>query len=323
MKKAIVTGILGQDPSLLAEYLLSLNYEVTGLYKRVSSGNDFGNLNDAYGNPNLKLIEGDITDPSFIGSLVRDVRPDEYFGLAAQSHVGLSFTIPAETFRVNADAVIHQLEAIKNFSPNTKFYGAATSEMLGGIGCPSEGFDEQSKFNPRSPYAIAKVAAFYTTKHYREAHGLFACSGILFNHSSIRRPVDFATRKITSGVADIVTGRAKKIRMGNLETFRDEGHAKDYVRAMHLMLQQPAPDDYVVATGEGATIRQMLEYVCSLAGLKLDDVYEQDERFMRPSDVPFLKGNGSKIRKLGWEPKYTWQSLLKEMYEHDLGLAQL
>jgi GDPmannose 4,6-dehydratase len=225
--------------------------------------------------------------------------------------------------RVNAEAIIHQLEAIRLFSPHTRLYNASTSEMFGGINCPPEGFSEGSPFNPRSPYAVAKLGAFYMTKTYRESYGLHASSGILFNHSSTRRGHDFATRKITSGVAAIAAGRQSKIKMGNLEAFRDEGHSKDFVKAMHLILQQERPDDYVVATGSGATIREMLGYVCSLSGLKDDEVYEADERFMRPSDVPFLKGNPSKIMSLGWKPEYDWKALLKEMYELDFGYASL
>lgn len=323
MKRAIITGVLGQDGSYLAEHLLSLNYKVFGIYKRVSSGNDLSNIMDAYGHPDLTLIEGDICDAGFLNHLVKDTAPDEFYGLAAQSHVGYSFKIPVETFRVNAEAVLLQLEAIRHFSPATRFYNASTSEMFGGLNCPEAGFDESSPLNPRSPYAIAKLAAFHTAKNYRESYGLHVSSGILFNHSSPRRGMDFATRKITWGVARIAASKDNKILMGNLEAFRDEGHSKDFVKAMHLILQQDNPGDYVVSTGSGATIREMLEYVCSLAGLNAEEVYRADERYMRPSDVPFLKGNPSKIMALGWRPEYDWKSLLKEMYENDLGYASL
>lgn len=322
-KKAIVTGVLGQDGSYLTEFLLSQGYEVWGVYKRVSSGNSFANINDAYQNASLHLVEGDICDPGFVNKIVDEVKPDYYFGLAAQSHVGHSFKIPVETMRVNADAVIVQLEAIRSFSPKTRFYNAATSELFGGMNCPESGFDESSVFNPRSPYAIAKLAAFYITKNYREAYGIHASSGILFNHSSPRRGMDFASRKITTGIAAILQGKESHIKMGNLEAFRDEGHAKDYVRAMHLIVEQDTPDDYVVATGAGASIREMLEHVCTLGGLKLEDVYMQDERFMRPSEVPRLLGNPSKIRQVtGWEPLYTWRSSLTEMFNLDLASAK-
>lgn len=321
-KRAICTGVLGQDASWLAEYLISIGYDVYGIYKRVSSGNDFSNVSSLLKHPRFHLIEGDICDAGFVNSVVKDLQPDEYYGLAAMSHVGHSFKIPVETFRIDAEAVLIQLEAIRHFSPSTRFYNAATSELFGGLGCPEQGFDENSRFNPRSPYAVAKLAAFYATKNYREAYNLHAGSGILFNHSSTRRGEDFASRKITKGIAAIVTGNASNLRMGNLEAFRDEGHAKDYVKAMHLITQQLKADDYVVATGDGATIRQMLEYVCELASLNIDDVYVPDERFMRPSEVPFLKGNPAKINAIGWQPEYTWKTLLKEMFEHDLYLAR-
>jgi GDPmannose 4,6-dehydratase len=318
-KRAICTGVLGQDASWLSEHLISLGYDVYGVYKRVSSGNNLENISQLTKHPRFHLIEGDICDAGFVNSLVKDLQPDEYYGLAAMSHVGHSFKIPVETFKIDAEAVIIQLEAIRHFSPSTKFYNAATSELFGGLGCPEQGFDESSKFNPRSPYAVAKLAAFHATKNYREAYRLHASSGILFNHSSTRRGEDFATRKITMGIANIVAGKATNLCMGNLEAFRDEGHAKDYVRAMHLILQQDNADDFVVATGTGATIREMLEHVCGLANLKIEDVYIQDERFMRPSEVPRLLGNPTKIRQVtGWKLEYTWKSLLTEMYEHDL-----
>lgn len=322
-KRAICTGVLGQDASWLAEHLISLGYDVYGVYKRVSSGNIFENVSVLAKHPRFHLIEGDICDAGFVNSLIRDLQPDEYYALAAMSHVGHSFKIPVETFRIDAEAVILQLDAIKNLSPHTRFYNAATSELFGGVGCPSTGFDENHRFNPRSPYAIAKLAAYYTTKNYREAYKLHASSGILFNHSSTRRGEDFATRKITKGIAAIVAGKADKLCMGNLEAFRDEGHAKDYVRAMHLIVQQDKPDDYVVATGTGATIREMFAYVCELANLNIEDIYVQDERFMRPSEVPSLLGNPAKIKQvIGWQPEFTWKALLSEMFEFDLKLIK-
>lgn len=321
-KRAIVTGVLGQDASWLAEYLISQNYDVYGVYKRVSSGNIFDNIDLVSKNPRFHAIEGDICDAGFVNKIVAEIKPDEYYALAAMSHVGQSFSIPVETFEIDAKSVIVQLEAIKNNSANTKFYNAATSELFGGLNCPKDGFNELSPFYPRSPYAVAKSAAFYITRNYREAYKMFACSGILFNHSSTRRGIDFATRKITQGVAAVKIGLQTKLKMGNLTPYRDEGCAKDFVRAMHMILQQEKPDDFVVATGTGATIREMLEYVCSLAELKFEDVYEEDPRFMRPSEVQVLLGNPDKIKAIGWEPEYTWQSLLKEMYENDLKLLE-
>lgn len=318
-KTAVITGILGQDGSYLAEFLLEEGYEVHGIYRRCSTGTNFGNIEAILNDPNLHLLEGDILEYAAMTELVADLKPDLFFNLAAQSHVGYSFRIPTETFRVNAEAVMAQLDIIRRVSPNTRYYQASTSEMFGGINCPKTGYSELDRLEPRSPYAVAKVAAHNVIKNYREAYNVYACAGILFNHSSPRRGGDFATRKITRGVANIVKGKADDLHMGNMEAFRDEGHAKDYVKAQYMMLMQDSPDDYVVATHTGATIREMLEYVCSLADLDYDDVYRMNPKFMRPSDVPYLLGDSTKIRSIGWEPEYDWKSLLKEMYETDLG----
>lgn len=317
-KRAIITGIYGQDASYLAELLLEKNYDVYGLYKRVSTGNITTNINSIAKNPRLHLIEADICEHTQMASLIMDIKPDEFYNLAAQSHVGYSFKIPVETFRVDAEAVIGQLHSIGKLSPHTRYYQASTSELFGGLTCPSSGYTEYSPFHPRSPYAIAKMAAYNSVVNAREAYGIHASNGILFNHSSPRRGIDFASRKITHGVASIKLGLTDKLNMGNLEAFRDEGHSKDYVEAMWLLLQQEKPDDYVVATGTGNSIRGMLAYTCELAGLDINDVYVPDQRYMRPSDVPVLLGDPSKIKKLGWKPRYTWKELLKEMYENDL-----
>lgn len=319
MKVAIVTGCEGQDGSWLSEYLLELGYKVIGTTRRKSSSAvPVKNLDVARRHPNFKLVYGDITDPVFISDLIQWYRPDFYYNLAAMSHVGHSFKEPLATFNVDATAVLLALEMIRQNSPNTKYYQASSSELYGTTPCPETGFTEEDIFHPRSPYGVAKLAAYHAVVNYREAYGLFACNGVLFNHSSTRRGFDFATRKITKGVADIVKGKAQHLFMGNMEAYRDEGHAKDYVKAMHLIMQQEVADDYVVATGEVASIKEMLEYVCNLAGLKYEDVYRMDERFMRPSDVPFLKGNPAKIKALGWKPEYDAKSLLREMYEADL-----
>jgi GDPmannose 4,6-dehydratase len=321
MKRAVVTGCAGQDGSYLAEYLLEEGYDVYGIYRRISTGQDLANLKAVLQHPRLHLIEGDITDSAFIFSLVQDVQPNEFYNLAAMSHVGQSFKEPIATFRVNAEAVLAELEAIRRWSPDTRFYQASTSELFGGLDCPTEGYTEVSELNPRSPYAVAKAAAYASVRLYRQAYGTFACNGFLFNHSSPRRSVDFATRKITKGVARIKKGLQDHLYMGNLEAFRDEGHAIDYVKAQHMILQQSKPDDYAVATGTGATIRDMLQFVCQLADLEFANVYRQDERYMRPSDVPYLLGDASKARQLlGWEPTYTWRDLLEEMYQHDISL---
>ena len=322
MKKAIVTGLLGQDASYLTDYLLELGYEVYGIYRRVSTGNVFDNIADAYGHHNLNMVCGDITDHGFMRNLIMEVRPDEIFNLAAMSHVGQSFAEPIATFRVDAEAVINMLDAVKDIDPKIKFYQASTSELYGGLNCPEEGYCETHSFHPRSPYAVAKLAAYYSVVNYREAYGLFAVNGILFNHESPRRGLDFAPRKITNGVAAIKLGKQEFLHMGNLEAYRDIGHAQDYVKGMYMMLQQKCPDDYVLATGTSISIRQMLEYVCELAELNFKDVYRINEKFMRPSEVPFLKGNSAKIRAIGWKPEYDWKALLKEMYENDLRLLR-
>lgn len=323
MKKvAVITGVAGQDGSHLAELLLEKDFKVIGISRRKSVEPGMINISEVLNNKNFILKEGDIIDSTFMSGILYDYKPHLFFNLAAQSNVGHSFKEPIFTFKVNAEAVMLQLELIRQISPYTRYYSATTSEMFGGLDCPKTGYNESSPFNPRSPYAVAKVAAFYAVKNYRDAYGLHASSGVLHNHSSKRRGHDFATRKITSGVANIIAGKLNTIKMGNLSAFRDEGHSKDYVKAMLLMLEQDTPDDYVVATGDGATIEDMLKYVCRLAGLDFNKVYEQDARFMRPSDVPFLLGDSSKARSiLGWKPEYDWKSLLKEMYENDLILA--
>lgn len=322
--KAIITGILGQDGSYLSEFLLEKGYKVYGVYKRNSSGTNFSNINDIIDHPNLELVESDILEYPSMTEMIGDLKPEMFFNLAAMSHVGYSFKIPTETFRINAEAVIAQLDIIRRLSPETHYYQASTSEMLGGVNCPKKGYTENFVFDPRSPYAVAKVAAHNAVKNYREAYGLFACAGILFNHCSERRGVDFATRKITQGVANILAGNQEKLRMGNMSAFRDEGHARDYVEAQYLMLMNKEPVDYIISTGETASIQQMLEHVCYLAGLDYGDVYEMDERYMRPSDVPYLLGDCTKAKnELGWKPKHNWQSVLKVMFENDCNLLGL
>jgi GDPmannose 4,6-dehydratase len=317
-KKAVITGA-GQDASYLAEFLLSKDYEVILFTRRVSVGTSTANIEQLVGGENFTFLYGDITDSAFVSYIINEYKPEEYYGLAAQSHVGYSFKTPVETFVVNAESVAVQLEMIKRFSPKTKFLNASTSEIFGGSVCSASGFDEGSPLNPRSPYAISKAAAYYITKNHREAYGAYAVNSICFNHSSIRRGHDFATRKMTSGIAAVKLGLQDTVKMGNLSPFRDEGCAKDYVEAMWLMLQQDEADDYLIATGSGATIEEMFRYVCELAGLEFDEVYEQDPKYMRPSDVQFLLGNPAKAKeKLGWDPKYDWKSLLKEMYENDI-----
>ena len=317
---AVITGVAGQDGSYLSELLLSKGYTVIGITRRKSTYLCIDNVLHLLPNDNFKIIYGDILDPTLISRVLHDYQPHEWYNLAAMSNVGQSFCEPQLTFRVNSEAVINQLELIRQFSPSTRFYQASTSEMWGGIGCPNSGYTEDSPFHPRSPYGVSKVAAYWSVINYREAYDIFACNGMLFNHSSPRRGHDFATRKITSGVASVKLGLKSEVRMGNLEAFRDEGHSKDFVKAMWMMLQQDSPDDYLISTGTGATIKEMFEYVCSLAELNFSDIYREDSRFMRPSEVLFLRGDPSKASdKLGWSSNYDWKKLLEEMYLSDIG----
>jgi GDPmannose 4,6-dehydratase len=322
MQNAIVTGVLGQDGSYLAELLLSEGYNVYGIGKRVSTGTNLTNAEGFLKDPNMHLVEGDIMDIPFMSGMVADLKPELFFNLAAQSHVGYSFKSPVETFRVNSESVVSQLDILRKLSPITHYYQASTSEMFGGLDCPSAGYNEESKFNPRSPYAVAKVASHMMVANYRSAYKMYACCGILFNHSSPRRGEDFATRKITKGMAEVSLGMRDHIEMGNMEARRDEGHSKDYVRAMYMMMHNDrGPTDYVVATGRQASIREMFEYVASLAGKSYDEVFRMNPEFTRPSDVPFLLGDSIKIREeLNWSPEYTWENLLEEMYNNDINL---
>jgi len=319
MKTALITGVAGQDGSYLSEYLLKNNYTIYGISRRKSTSSGLKNLKNSLNSVNFNLIEGDLSDSTFMSRLIMDIKPHEFYNLGAQSHVGHSFKNPIESFRTNAEAVIMHLSFIKDLSPYTRYYQASTAEMFGGVDCPVSGYNELSRLNPRSPYAIAKVAAHHSVINCRNAYGIYAVSGILFNHSSPRRGHDFATRKITSTLAKIKLGKEKFLHMGNLKAFRDEGHSKDYVEAMHMMLNNDKPTDYVVSTGDGATIEDMLKYTCNLASLNPNDIYKMNKKFMRPSDVPYLKGNSSKIATdLGWKPKYSWKELLKDMYDNDL-----
>ncbi len=319
MLTAVITGVAGQDGSYLTEFLLEKGYDVFGVNIRKSVNSGTENIAHLMGHENFHYTEGDLSDPIFISRLIHDAQPHEFYNLGAASHVGYSFANPVKVFQVNAEAVIMHLSLLKDHSPATRYYQASTSEMLGGVDCPAEGYNEDSPMKPRSPYAISKCAAHMAINNYREAYGLFAVSGILFNHSSLRRGKSFAARKITHGIASIKLGLQDTLKMGDLSAFRDEGCSKDYVKAMWLMLQQETPKDYVIATGSGATIGEMFRYVCYLANLEFEEAYELDERFLRPSDVPYLLGDASRAQnELGWKPEYDWKRLLKEMYENDL-----
>ena len=319
-KKALITGVTGQDGSYLSEYLLSKGYEVHGLIRRSSTFNT-SRIDHLYQDPhnseiNFILHYGDITDGVGISSLIRKIQPDEIYNLAAQSHVKVSFEMPDFTGQVDALGTIRILEAIRASEIQTKFYQASTSEIFGSTKPPQ---NENSAFAPRSPYAVAKLYSYWVTRNYREAYGLHATNGILFNHESPRLGETFVTRKITRAVAAIKQGRQEKLYLGNLEAIRDWGYAKEYVESMWLMLQQENPDDYVVATGVGASVRDFCEVSFATAGLDWQDFVVTDKRYQRPTEVDALIGNPEKIRiKLGWSAKTNWQDLAKLMTEFDL-----
>lgn len=320
MKTAIITGVLGQDGSYLAEYLLSLNYHVVGISRRKSTdAENWGFLNHLKNHPHFELIYGDITDGNFITDLLIKYYPDEFYNLAAQSHVGYSFENPIYTMQVTGEAPLLILSLIHKHSSSTKFYQASTSELFGGINCPVDGYTEESPFHPRSPYAVAKLAAHWGTINYRESRNLFACCGILFNHGSPRRGLDFIERKLTKSIAALQSNNINKIKLGNLEAYRDLGHSKDYVKAMHLMLQQDVPKEYIISTGKTYNIKYILEKVAELANIKNIYKYiEFDPKLMRPSEVPYLLGDCSLAKKeLNWTHSYDIDKLLAEMYHSE------
>jgi len=312
-KTAIITGTYGQDGSYLAEHLLEIGYKVYGVSRRTSSRtNEF--LYSASINPNFTLVNLDITDPSGITEMISDIKPNEYYNLAAMSHVGQSFKEPISTLKTDGEAVTIALDAIMKYSPNTRFYQASTSELFGNSPGPQS---ESTTFAPRSPYAAAKLYAHKMVGLYREAYGMHASCGILFNHESPRRGLDFVTRKITRGIAMfMLTG--EKFTIGNLDAQRDWGHAKEYVQVMHKMLQQEVPDDYVIGTGETASIKDAIDYVCELADIK-EEPYVQDPKLIRPAEVNRLIADPSKAhKKLGWKAKIRWKDLLAEMLDSDV-----
>ncbi len=320
MKKALITGITGQDGSYLAELLLSKGYEVYGLIRRSSSFNTarIEHLyKDPHENPKLKLVYGDLTDSSVLSKLLREIKPDEVYNLAAQSHVKVSFEIPEYTADAVAIGTLRLLEAIRQENLKTKFYQASSSEMFGKVLQTPQ--NEKTPFNPRSPYACAKVFAHEITKTYRDAYNIFACCGILFNHESPRRGETFVTRKITKAVARIKLGKQKYLYLGNLEAKRDWGYAPEYVEAMWRMMQHNEPDDYVIATGETHTVQEFVEEAFNVAGLNWKDHVKIDPKYYRPAEVDVLLGDYSKAKqKLGWEPKVKFKQLVKTMVEADL-----
>ena len=315
MKKAVITGITGQDGSYLAKFLLNKGYEVHGLKRRTSLINT-DRVDEIYNHPNLHLSYFDLNDTSAIWDTLIRIKPDEIYNLAAQSHVRVSFDIPENTVDGIAMGTLRILNAMKTIVPKSRFYQASSSEMYGDN--PHYPFDEESKLMPASPYACAKTFAHNLVRNYRESYGLHASSGILFNHESPLRGETFVTRKITLAAARIKLGLQDKLFLGNLDAKRDWGFAGDYVEAMWLMLQQDNPDDYVISTGETHTVQEFLENVFEHAELSIEKHVEIDSRLFRPQEVPYLLGNSDKAKKiLKWEPKIKFKELCKLMYEAD------
>ena len=319
-KVAFVTGVTGQDGSYLAEFLLGKEYEVHGLIRRSSTFNT-SRIDHIYQdphdpNPKLFLHYGDLIDGVGLTNLVREIQPTEVYNLGAQSHVQVSFTMPQYTGQVDAVGAVGLLESIRSAGINTRFYQASTSELFGSTPPPQ---NEESVFRPRSPYAAAKLMAYWCTVNYREGYGMHATNGILFNHESPRRGETFVTRKITRAVAEIAKGSKKKLFLGNLDAVRDWGYAKEYVESMWLMLQQNKPSDYIVATGVGATVKNFAEVAFAHAGLNWQDHVEVDEKYIRPTEVDALIGDPSKAAKeLNWKAKTHWKELAELMVQADI-----
>ena len=337
-KKALITGITGQDGSYLAELLLEKGYEVHGLVRRVSTFNRQRIEHlfpDMHGKKNLITLHyGDLTDSSSLHRIIRDLKPDEIYHLGAQSHVGISFDIPEFTGNTTALGTTRLLEAIRHDNPKTRFYQASSSEMFGLVKeIPQK---ETTPFHPRSPYGAAKVYAYWMTVNYRESYGMYTCNGILFNHESPRRGENFVSRKITLGLANIVAGKLNMLHLGNLDAKRDWGYAKDYVEGMWLMLQQEKPDDYILATNENHTVREFVEEACGLLDIDLAwegegineiginrknnaKIIQVNPMYFRPAEVDALQGDYGKAKKiLGWEPKTRFKELVKIMVESDM-----
>jgi len=325
MKKALITGITGQDGSYLAEFLLSKGYEVHGMIRRASTFNT-SRIDHIYKDPHLRGVKlhlhyGDLSDSGQLTNLIYNIKPDEIYHLGAQSHVRVSFDIPEYTGDITGLGTTRILEAVRRSGIKTKYYQASSSEMFGDAPAPQ---NEDTPFRARSPYAAAKVYSYWMARNYREGYNMFACNGILFNHESPRRGETFVTRKITRGLARIITGKDKKLYLGNLEAKRDWGYAPDYVEAMWMMLQQEKPEDYVIGTGETHSVKEFLEEVFNYAGLDWKEYVEIDPRYFRPTEVELLLADSSKAkRELGWSPRITFKELVKIMVDSDMELAGL
>lgn len=321
-KKAFITGIAGQDGSYLAEYLHSLGYEVHGIVRRNSTP-EHQESRITHLDDRIYTYYGDLLDQSSLEHLLAKIQPDEIYNLAAQSHVRISFDIPQFTVQTNSLGVLNILEAYRNACPNAKFYQASSSEMFGSS-VDADGFQrETTPMNPVSPYGCTKVFGYNIVRNYRNAYKLHASNGILFNHESPRRGSNFVTNKVVKAAVRIALGLQDTLELGNMDAYRDWGHSYDYVRAMYLILQQDNPGDWVVATGETRSVRDMCEYVFGKLGLDYKQYVIQNPKFLRPEELPYLKGDSTKIRtELGWQPTYTFESMMDEMIEFWQGIYQ-
>jgi GDPmannose 4,6-dehydratase len=317
MKKAFITGINGQDGSYLAEYLLGLGYEVHGIVRRNSVSENQQNRFSDDVRERLKINYGDLLDQGSLERLLGEIQPDEIYNLAAQSHVRVSYEIPQFTVQTNALGVLNILEAYRRACPTAKFYQASSSEMFGNS-VDEDGFQrETTRMTPVSPYGCSKVFAYNIVKNYRNAYNLHACNGILFNHESPRRGSNFVTNKVVKTAVRIKLGLEDKLELGNMDSYRDWGHSKDYVRAMHLIINNELPEDFVVSTMQTHSVREMVEYVFGKLDLDYNQYVSQNLKFLRPEELKYLKGDSTKIRiQLGWEPEYTFETMLDEMIEY-------
>ena len=316
-KKAFITGINGQDGSYLAEYLLTKDYEVYGIVRRNSIAEHQESRIDHLVGNGVNTEYGDLLDVSSLERMIRTIQPDEIYNIAAQSHVRISMDIPQFTVQTNALGVLNILEAYKNNYPKAHFYQASSSEMFG-RSVDEDGYQrETTKMSPTSPYGCAKVFGYNIVQHYRNAYNLFAVNGILFNHESPRRGSNFVTNKVVKAAVKIKNGLQDKLLLGNLDAYRDWGHSKDYVRAMHMIINHKEPDDFVCATGVANSVRDMCDYVFSQLDLDYKNYVTQDPKFMRPEDIQLLRGDATKLKTtFGWKPEYTFETLMDEMIEH-------
>lgn len=318
MKKAFITGINGQDGSYLSEYLLSQGYQVHGIVRRNSTAeNQSARLEPSFESGNLQTYYGDLLDQGSLERLLEKIEPDEIYNLAAQSHVRVSFDIPQFTSHTNAIGILNILEAYKRTCPNAKFYQASSSEMFG-LTVEDDGFQRETTImNPVSPYGCSKVFGYNIVRHYRRAYNLHAVNGILFNHESPRRGSNFVTNKVVKAACSIKLGLQEKLELGNMDSYRDWGHSKDYVKAMHAIINHDIPDDFVVSTMETHSVREMCDLVFKYLNLNYKDYVVQNPKFLRAEELPYLKGDSTKIRKtLGWKPEYTFTALMHEMCDH-------